>query len=737
MATTPSFSHFSFFSRRYFIAVIAVSAWLCAACRESALPSSHPQLDAIQAAVDARDYPLALARLDDAKLYARTSADIQNITYNQALVDIYANHCEDARQILKTWIDDASETDAPCIDPEQSSFSSHCQISAPLLEWYKAYAIALICPTSDAGSLSPDNATTALGYLYALAEHQPQLRNRIAQIYERMTPACASFIDPKRQSNHAPERALDIDTLQARHAFTLCASHDVWFSFQAQAHESLSIHVDMKQLPRAFHVDDSSLLPYTQLHIDVYLTSPDQTLTLVESIDQQLPTAPPEKKDFERIQRTFNLSAFQTSGDYLIRMRPKDNGEAYVTLTFEKEYDCAWIDDPVTYSTAQTPNLVDLSPDHPLPDALILCPTRPDYYRFSLPPDGYGLVAVSSKDPAFQEDNFRLTLAEDDHPPLAFSSDTAQESASERFRYFFIEASDDTPSSPTAYLLVHNTQRTDANYRLSAESLRAPIPYHVSLSVSSPCSEDTTATQSELDLSQMNDETAIALPPRWICEKSAHRLRPLLPASSPSLNARSDTIFMAVQQTNANDFNVSARITQPPDMHEWIAETASLHPLSAKRAPYPLYAYRLQKPLLHNTLFLFQTQSSAGFMQMTLSVPPPSDEQNTSDEQQKQEQKQQDPNKQEKNPSPDKNKQNESPEKPSETPATPQGAGTDTKGNESTPDETNDGDNQAHQFDPKQLERDHIDALLDEIERGNANIPLPGNLNNAPLEKDW
>lgn len=737
MATTPLFSNFPFFSRRHAIAAIAATAWLCTSCRESALPSP-PQLDDIQAAVDARDYPLAHERLDAAKLYARTSADSQNITYNQALIAIYAGHCEEARHILKTLIDDATGNHAPCIDPEQPFLSSNCQISDTLLEWYKAYAIALICPTSDAETIDPDNAHTALGYLYALSERQPQLRHLIARIYDRMTPACSSFIDTKQQSNHAPERALSIDELQTRHAFTLCASNDLWFSFQAQAHESLSIHVDMKPLPRTFRVDDSSLLPYTQLHIDIYRPSPNQTLTLVESFDQPLPTMPPDKKDFERIQRTFHLSAFDTSGDYLIRMRPKDNGETQISLTFEKKYDCAWIDDPITYNHAQTPNLVDLSPDHPIPDALILCPSRPDNYRFSLPPDSYGLVVFSAEKPEFNENNLRLTIAENDMSPTLFPSDTTQETDSERFRYFFVKSSDDSPLPPTAYLLIHNTQETDADYRLSAVSADTPIPYRVSLAVSSPCSEETTSTQSELDFSEMNDESATILPPRWLCEKSAHRLRPLLPPTRHTLNMRSHTIFIASKQVTANDFSVSARVTQPPDQREWIAETASSHPLlSEEYATSPLYAYRLQKPLLHNTLFLFQTQSSAGFMQMTLSVPPPDDEQDTANEQQKQEQKQQDPNKQEKNPSPDKNNQSESPEKPSETPATPRGAGTDTKGSESTPDETNDGDNQAHQFDPKQLERDHIDALLDEIERGNANIPLPGNINDATLEKDW
>ena len=81
------------------------------------------------------------------------------------------------------------------------------------------------------------------------------------------------------------------------------------------------------------------------------------------------------------------------------------------------------------------------------------------------------------------------------------------------------------------------------------------------------------------------------------------------------------------------------------------------------------------------------------------------------------------------------NKPSQDPQKPSNTPATPQGDGNDTKGNESTPSTTKNGN--ANLFDPQKTERDHIDALLDAIEQGDFYVPIPGSIPLSIPDKNW
>ena len=78
------------------------------------------------------------------------------------------------------------------------------------------------------------------------------------------------------------------------------------------------------------------------------------------------------------------------------------------------------------------------------------------------------------------------------------------------------------------------------------------------------------------------------------------------------------------------------------------------------------------------------------------------------------------------------NTPNKSPEKPSETPAAPKGPGTDTQGDESTPNE-NQPNGKASKLDLKEYEKDNIDALLDAIENGNFYVPLSGNKKNTQI----
>ena len=142
----------------------------------------------------------------------------------------------------------------------------------------------------------------------------------------------------------------------------------------------------------------------------------------------------------------------------------------------------------------------------------------------------------------------------------------------------------------------------------------------------------------------------------------------------------------------------------------------------------------LQKPVTRSIHFKSENEMRFGVFEIMDAVLPEDEDSEDKNSEEKKEEKEK---KQEQGESKDKqDKPNKTPEKPSETAATPHGKGTDTEGDESTPDEHAKG-NKASQYDSRQHEKDHIDALMDDMERGLYYVPLPGQLPEHRSGKDW
>lgn len=717
-------------------------------CSDASFQSAQTQFERFHQAIDNEDYEQAQALLDQAAPLANSENDRQIIAYNKAIIQILRGECKDAVMDMKDLLQAEKQQHMTTYSAQpllygQMPHETHMAI-------HNAIALGLLCPMPPYPGPTQDELREAVYHLTHVIQNGSDMRELLNVVYTKLFPPCPNFADPNEPQNDTPQTAFDIAGLHGIvKELTLCPGPGRWFQFEAKKHESLSILLKMRPLARHFWIDDSSRLPFTRLHVDLYKAPLDGQIpeSPLGSFIQPLPEDLPTTSDYSSQQISTPSYIVQTSGKYYVHIYTEDNGEAKLLPKFSHKIDCRYLDDLETYTEDFQQIPVELLPNKAKFEHTI-CPGRPDLYKIKLAPKQSVILSLRSTSPELIGKRVQLSITDDFHHTYEWIQTTDAEPHENipHFKSFKATLKNSNAFDEFYYnnhVLVQNPENA-ANtlyVAVSADGVLDGIQHDIAMALSTPCDKNAPAQNKELplQLTPFNQDNVIFLPPQWLCPGETLIYRASPPPNNTNFNAQIFTNVISDYPFDEKHLMQASYIRMPPDNKDYIAENSTVQRSEFWDAPHAILDYNLHTPLLSNSSIKLQMNAQRGGFTLTTIIPPKlsDQEKNEQKKDEKQEKREQDPDKKEKNPSKEENTPTPDPEKPSESPATPQGQGSDTTGNESTPNPDDPSEGNAHQFDPSQVERAYIDTLLDAIEHGQLETPIQGNIHEKRPQKDW
>ena len=705
------------------------------------------RINAMKQAVGSKDYEKAEQILDKAESGIFTS-DFHILEYNRAVIRILSGKCSEASGILDEVYKKYSEQHAieqsilHGNSTENSYSEKEQQERAFLSRVHVAMALAELCPAQPFMPHDDASYRKILVNLFTAHTLGLDVRSQIETVTRLWIPDCSTFIPESQKSASNHENAMEQEMIDVNE-LVVCRE-GTWLRYHLRAHEILTPFLKLTPLPRTVWIDDSSRLPFSQIHLDLYLASATGAIqnTPVTSYVQPIPTTVPDAESYESI--SIELPEFipEADGTYYVHLYTVDNGEAIVYITGNRQVDCRFIDDETTWTSDLRPKTVRLHDEDHL-DRLTLCPTRPDKYAIELDPGQQAFVSLQvmnadDASPHLPQLNF-IIQDETDRELNYYGAPLEEGVESMEPEAWFFRYRDSVPEEALKagapfYVLIQNITPEHHQYTLIIDNKNEPkaTEYQIQMAVSRSCSTDESGKKVPLKLKDIEKTKAVSLPPFWTCPGQTVYFVP--ETDIEILRTKTSLEFLSNQSLSTGDVQFSSIMRVDNDNHEYPIENGE-NTDSYKTPAEFVYSSALSKPMTRSTLFKESVSPNrSGFSLFSVVL-------NDDDDQQKDESSDsKDDKKEDKKEQHDKTKKqdtpNKSPDKPSESPATPQGAGTDTSGEESQPDENADG-NKAAQYAPEQNEIDHIDALLDDIERGNFYVPLSGSENERVTDKDW
>ena len=773
---------------RFALATTLIAAHLTACHHDPA----QEQFKTIRTDIENGQFQNALKTIQTAKL--KTSSEYTPILdYNQAVIQIHAGECDAAQIILELLLKNIENHRSE--QKHYKASTQHYAQSKLQARLHHALALAILCPTQPYRIPTEQDNETALMHLYQAASLGMNVHDTISAILTKHIKPCQDFIPDNLQKATAPENAINIDPAKTNDII-LC-SNGLWFKFNARKGEVIKADFTLSPLDRKTWMDESSLLPFTQLHADLHLTpaSGHSFETPVFHFEQPLPSHTPTHTDYETIKLSTPDIPIQKTGSYLVHLYTQYNGESRVIIQFAKSLDCGTIDDTITYTETLVQTPVTLRNAKPI-QHLMLCPERPDAFHITLDPHQSALITLQTDLPHISQTEFlhyalntqdgqplinitpepdktsttisETPLMQGDEPPAALSDGrshertdryaptpeaglrpaTPQPPQADSFKttpYYllFTPKSQDTDNPKSAkqqaFLYIHNPQSTPETVSLALQigTPHTPMPYSITMAKSHECTDDQETASQILDLRNIEQTQSHFESPIWMCHHQDLHIQPLLPPNTPLIRAKTQAYFLSDATIRNEDFQFASYLQNEndPESRHFIIEEAQTDTPHWTPQNH-IHTRTLKKPITAESHLHAKANGTYNGFQI-LHVQLNEDSSDNTSESQKQNQKTQ--NEQKKDQKDNANKQNtpnKSPEKPSETPAAPKGPGTDTQGDESTPNE-NQPNGKASKLDLKEYEKDNIDALLDAIENGNFYVPLSGNKKNTQTDKPW
>ena len=690
----------------------------------------------IEKDIDLKDYDTARSKL---KKYSSMHDDFI-YHYNLTAIDIASGNCDQAKTDLEAML---TELEAKEDKPEQNVL---------VLSQYKqnklnghihlALAKAILCSENPKIKVEPQHYEEALAHLYTASTYGIELDDAILDVIHRWIPSCESFIGEWQIPAEQPDNAMEISALEGQE-LTICPN-GVWLKVKARNHETLSANIELAPIPRQVWLDDSSKLPFAQLQIDVFNHIPDENDFPIAHFSQPLPKSLPSNEAYQSLSYPLNALHFEDDSTHYIHLYTKNNGELKLRFKYDKDANCQFIDDLTTYNAELEQTPAQLNPDAQL-NELLLCPNRPDQFSFSLQGQQYALIALNEQpnapktDLPFSNPIFQLLDANGKVIPISTEPVSSPSSMKTRIIHFKSSnkaADPENQEQQSEYILINNTADSLERYTLilSLPEQIQSIKYNISLSLSHECTPDNLNRELPLQLESIQQTRRIQYPPAWVCPNDSLTYRPMLPQDMPLLRAKVEHVFISDKHFLLSDIEMASYLSVASNPNQFLVENAQDDTSQWENALF-IRNQLLLKPITSDTIFKLKTTPNGyGFSLISVSL---NDEDNNPDD--SNESKENKENQDKKDQHDETQKQdnpNKSPDKPSETQATAKGAGEDTRGNESTPDEQASGDNAA-KLDMQQYERDQIDDLLDTIEKGHYYVPLSGKVEELKSDKDW
>lgn len=720
--------------------ILLICLLSCTGCH--AADSSQEIIQNIAQDIDNQQFEAAHQKLEDDYFYT-LSEDKPLLDYNHAVIDILSGKCEKAKAQLEKQLKALEDQNFS----SNFTMSTQSDDSVQKTRLHHALAIALVCPTVPSYIPNDADMETALSHLYQASSLGLNVRDDIAQILKTWIKPCHTFIPESLKEATNPEKAIAVGPSRDSE-IVLC--HDgLWFKFEARQNEIIKAKFTLKPLDRKVWMDESSQLPFTQFHADMHM-APNQGERFTSpsfQFEQPLPIYPPAPEDYEtQILQTPEIQVEKT-GNYFLHLYTQKNGEARVIVSFEKLIDCGAIDDTVTYNSAleQTPVSLETTP---FVEFLTLCPERPDVFSFTIAPEQFALIYISSPSPHLSNLDFLQIHIQNDKgeeiPQYAQELTQDHPSRIDKSQPYYIlfsphqtEAQNKEAPTYPAFILIHNpTQEVEhATLNLRIHSPHEPMAYAISYTESHPCDEAQETLSRPLNLKDIEQTKSFAPLPVWTCPGTRMVHHPVFPPNTHVLRVKTDAHFLATTPVRKDDFQLSSYLHSEAEHRDFIIENGGHAEIHWDPMTYVM-ARQLQKPMSQDTRIQTTISSeNSGFVWLNVTL----NDDNSEDTNDSKKQNKPTQNAQKKDQRDNANKQNtpnKSPEKPSETPAVPQGPGTDTQGDESTPD-PNTKSQKASKLDLKQHEKDNIDALLDAIENGNLYVPMSGQKKSDKALKQW
>ena len=719
--------------------ILCAAAAFCLSCQSPFFDSPEETLEKIQEDIDRQDYAAAREKLDLARIQAKQQS-MDTIAYNAALISILSGDCKQAEELLTKILDNFETTDerehanAYPLDAKAPGTLFHARV-------HQALGLALVCPTHPFASPSDEQFRKALQNDYTANTLGLDVRPEVTQIIQRWIPDCESFVPSWQKSADNPENALTIKDIRAPE-FVVCPD-GVWIRVDARKHEKVRASFYMTPLNRKVYIDDSQKLPFSRLHADI-LAAPSDEHAFDEPVQfflQPLPTGLPTEADYAAASYDFPDYTFTKSGIYYYHLYTENNGEARVHFTYHRIADCEHIDDLISYTEDLSPKNVWLMNGKTLQD-MTLCPERPDNFQFTLEAKQYALITINKHDESLFSDHAPHVEVFDSQkrnvPTLSFENIHSLRNQSV-FIPFLRKQKTTGKAVDSRYpmiILVHNNAGGEETFQLRIRQnseWESSLHYDISYASSIDCSQKQPARTIPIDLSFIMHSKYYILPPVWLCPNQNIYLQPILPDNQTLLRTTMISHIFSDIPLHDDDFHFSSLLRMEADNRDYPVENSRRD--VSQWIPGEFSAnYALYNPITADTSLKLATGSGfQGFANLVIQIE--SQKQSDSDDSKPQEQdnaqkenSQDSPNE---NAKKDKNKKDKdsaqgTPDKPSHEKTDAMTSGNDGAGDRSTP--SADANNRnAAQFDPRQLEKDYLDALLDDIERGYFYIPIPGN----------
>ena len=704
-------------------------AVLCSACQMIFPDDPETRMARLSEDVSAGDFDAAMAELEEAREYA-DGASQRHLDFNRSVLDILSGKCDRARLELDALIKLNKALDN---GKATENISEHAHF---LAELHYAYGTALLCPVAMYEWAEEADFEQALSHFYIAESLGLDISGEIAKVISEWFPPCRSFISKEQLQATDADHALVAVAGQA--SDVVMCKEGVWFKFEAREHEILNAHLELMPLDRKVWLDESSSLPFVQFRADFHEapTGEETFGPATVHYEYPLPVGEIPEEDWQQLSVDLPEYVVKTAGTHYVHYYTIHNGEARLYANFSRRVDCGKIDDTVTYSEdlKQIPVRLEAGMTY---DELTLCAGRPDRFEIELESGQQGLFGMEV--PAEDRDNVadaKLTIYDADGNVIS-EEDGALCKNSECYRMIRHKTDPDIKDSygTSSYVVLKNDTPEKRKYHLEIAlgPNASSNEYSVVFEASVPCTGEAEAPEMTLELEELENKRYLTWQPRWLCPRQLRRYHPDIGKTAEVMRATVKVDYIGFGEVDERLMHFESYMLTGDDSREYSVETGEL------REPHwmpesSVVSRVLQKPVTRSIHFKSENEMRFGVFEIMDAVLPEDEDSEDKNSEEKKEEKEK---KQEQGESKDKqDKPNKTPEKPSETAATPHGKGTDTEGDESTPDEHAKG-NKASQYDSRQHEKDHIDALMDDMERGLYYVPLPGQLPEHRSGKDW
>ena len=708
-----------------------LSAAVCVSACQMLFPDdSETRIARMSADVQSENFEAAMSELEEARKYADGSSQ-RYMDFNRSVLDILAGKCDRAQLELDALLKLNRALDS---DEETEEISAHAKFLAQL---HYAYGTALLCPAAMYEWAEEADFEKALSHFYIAESLGLEISGEIAKVISEWFPPCRSFISQEQQPAMSAAHALKANS-EVRPDCIVC-KEGVWFKVDARAHEILNAKLELVPLNRKVWLDESSTLPFVQLRVDLYEsaeTGEPQGAPVLQYA-YPLPNGEIPEGNWKSLNIDLPEVVVEHSGVHYIHFYTIHNGEAQLYAHFSRSVDCGKIDDTVTYTEDLRQRAVKLESGKTY-SKLMLCVGRPDRFEIELESGQQGLFGIEV--PAQDRSNManaELTIydAEGNRVP---ENDGEMCKKTGCFRKIRHKTDADLKDNygVSSYAILKNDSAEKRTYYLEiAQSADGqPNEYNVSFAASGHCTGEAEAAEQVLQLEDIEKTRYMSWQPIWLCPHQFRRHHPQLGTTSDLLRATVKLDYIGYEDGDSRLLHFESYMMTDIDAREYSVETGALRE-THWQPERSVVSFVLQKPVTRSVHFRSENETRFGMFE-SLEVILPEDE-SSEDKQSEENRKEEKEKKDKQGESKDRqDKPNKNPEKPSETAATPQGKGSDTEGEESTPDEHAKG-NKAAQYDPRQHEKDHIDALMDDMERGLYYVPLPGQLPEKRSGKDW